>query len=322
MKFRTYTMEDALEQIIDYRGKTPKKSDSGIPTLSAKSVKNNHIDYSLCYYISPDEYDRFMVRGFPKVGDVLLTTEAPMGMVARLDRDDVGIAQRLLTLRGKQDILDNEYLLYFLQSSIGQSLLKARETGTTVTGIKQAEFRKIQIDIPEIHIQKKIGGILRILDQKIKPNEGTLLCRGSIAAIYETTGILESMTLGEQIALPLLCQGYSRREAMDHALEWLKKIGEEIRGYHKEDRITAYDRALIAVGQAVLQNPDLIAADTFMTDLNRAEQARILKILDEASKARACLLMADEIPCGFPCDRILELRKPMDRQPADNMSWT
>lgn len=45
--------------------------------------------------------------------------------------------------------------------------------------------------------------LIRILDQKIKPNEGTLLCRGSIAAIYETTGILESMTLGEQIALPL-----------------------------------------------------------------------------------------------------------------------
>ena len=160
MKYKTYTMEDALEEIIDYRGKTPKKSDSGIPTLSAKSVKNNNIDYSLCYYISLDEYKRFMVRGFPKVGDVLLTTEAPMGMVARLDRDDVGIAQRLLTLRGKSGVLDNEYLLYFLQSSIGQSLLKARETGTTVTGIKQAEFRKIQIDIPEISVQKKIGGIL------------------------------------------------------------------------------------------------------------------------------------------------------------------
>ena len=170
MKFETYTMEDALEEIIDYRGKTPKKSDSGIPTLSAKSVKNNHIDYSLCYYISPDEYKHFMVRGFPKVGDVLLTTEAPMGMVARLDRDDIGIAQRLLTLRGKTGVLDNEYLLYFLQSSIGQSLLKARETGTTVTGIKQAEFRKIQIDIPEISVQKKIGGILRSLDQKIEIN--------------------------------------------------------------------------------------------------------------------------------------------------------
>lgn len=89
-------MEDALECIIDYRGKTPKKSDQGIPTLSAKSVKNNYIDYSACYYISEEEYKKFMVRGLPQVGDVLLTTEAPMGLTARLDRDDIGIAQRLL----------------------------------------------------------------------------------------------------------------------------------------------------------------------------------------------------------------------------------
>lgn len=155
--------------------------------------------------------------------------------------------------------------------------------------------------------------LIKILDQKIKPDEGIFSCRGKIAAIYETTGILESMTLVEQIALPLLCQGYSRRKAMACASEWLKEIGEEIREYHKEDRITAYDRALIAVGQAVLQKPDLIAADTFMTDLNRTEQAGILKILDESSKSSACLLMTDEILGGFLCDRILELRKPTDR---------
>ena len=170
MKYKTYTMEDALEAIIDYRGKTPKKSEKGIPTLSAKSVKNNHIDYDSCYYISSDEYKRFMVRGLPQIGDVLLTTEAPLGMVAQLDRNDVGIAQRLLTLRGKQGILDNEYLLYYLQSPIGQALLRARETGTTVTGIKQSEFRKIQIDIPDIENQRKIGGILRGLDDKIAVN--------------------------------------------------------------------------------------------------------------------------------------------------------
>ena len=170
MRYKTYTMEDALESIIDYRGKTPKKSEKGIPTLSAKSVKNNHIDYDSCYYISSDEYKRFMVRGLPQIGDVLLTTEAPLGMVAQLDRNDVGIAQRLLTLRGKQGVLDNEYLLYYLQSPIGQALLRARETGTTVTGIKQSEFRKIQIGIPDIENQRKIGGILRGLDDKIAIN--------------------------------------------------------------------------------------------------------------------------------------------------------
>lgn len=170
MKFNTYIMEDALEAIIDYRGKTPQKSESGIPTLSAKSVKNNFIDYNNCYYISQEEYNRFMVRGFPKKGDILLTTEAPLGMVAKLDRDDIAIAQRLLTLRGKNNILDNDYLLYFLQSSTGQHLLKSHETGTTVTGIKQAVFRKLEISIPNIEDQRKIATILSALDSRILIN--------------------------------------------------------------------------------------------------------------------------------------------------------
>ena len=46
MKYSTIKMEDALDALIDYRGKTPKKSPNGIITLSAKSVKNNYIDYS------------------------------------------------------------------------------------------------------------------------------------------------------------------------------------------------------------------------------------------------------------------------------------
>lgn len=170
MKFNTYIMEDALEAIIDYRGKTPQKSESGIPTLSAKSVKNNLIDYNNCYYISQEEYNRFMVRGFPKKGDILLTTEAPLGMAAKLDRDDIAIAQRLLTLRGKKNILDNDYLLYFLQSSTGQHLLKSHETGTTVTGIKQAVFRKLEISIPNIEDQRKIATILSALDSRISIN--------------------------------------------------------------------------------------------------------------------------------------------------------
>ena len=164
-------MEDALEALIDYRGKTPKKSESGIETLSAKSVKNGFIDYSQCYYISEDEYKRFMVRGFPKKGDILLTTEAPMGMVAKLDKENVAVAQRLLTLRGKKDILDNDFLMYYLQSSQGQAALKARETGTTVTGIKQAEFRKIELELPSFEYQVKIASVLRSIDDKIELNK-------------------------------------------------------------------------------------------------------------------------------------------------------
>lgn len=171
MTFNTYVMEDALESIIDYRGKTPRKSETGIVTLSAKSVRDGYIDYSQGYCISEEEYKRFMVRGFPKIGDVLLTTEAPLGVLARLDRENIAIAQRLLTLRGKEGVLDTGYLYYYLKSPIGQAKLKERESGTTVTGIKQAEFRKILIVIPEIKVQKKIASIMEALDKRIALNK-------------------------------------------------------------------------------------------------------------------------------------------------------
>ena len=170
MKLNRIAMEDALECIIDYRGKTPIKSNSGIVTLSAKSVRNGFIDYSSCYHISEEEYRKYMVRGFPHIGDVLLTTEAPLGVVARLDRDHVALAQRLLTLRGKKGVLDTCFLYYYLKSPAGQAKLKERESGTTVTGIKQSEFRRIEIEIPDYAIQEKIAQILNSIDRKILLN--------------------------------------------------------------------------------------------------------------------------------------------------------
>lgn len=67
-------------------------------------------------------------------------------------------------------MLDNDYLLYYLQSPKGQYSLKARESGTTVTGIKQAEFRKIELYLPDYKIQLKIGRILNSLNDKIELN--------------------------------------------------------------------------------------------------------------------------------------------------------
>jgi len=165
------TMENALESIIDYRGKTPEKAETGILTLSARSVKNGYIDYSNAYCISPSEYRKFMVRGKPRIGDILMTTEAPIGCIAKLDRDDIGLAQRLLTLRGEEGYVGNDYLMYYLISKVGQHQLNSRSSGTTVTGIKQSEFRKTLIVIPPIHEQKVISGTLSCLDKKIELNK-------------------------------------------------------------------------------------------------------------------------------------------------------
>lgn len=158
-----------LEKIIDYRGKTPKKSVNGIVTLSAKSVKMGRIDYSQAYYISEETYESFMVRGFPKKGDILMTTEAPLGCIAKLDRDNVSVAQRLLTLRGKAGVLDNDYLMYFLSSRRGQHELYSRASGSTVQGIKRSEFEHVKILLPSsFEEQKTIAKILSSFDEKIE----------------------------------------------------------------------------------------------------------------------------------------------------------
>jgi len=157
-----------LETVIDYRGKTPKKSETGILTLSAKSVKMGYIDYNQAYYVSKKTFDKFMVRGFPKRGDVLMTTEAPLGCIAKLDRDDICIAQRLLTLRGKKDVLDNDYLKCYLTSRRGQHELTSRASGSTVQGIKRTEFEKVNILLPKFEEQKAIANILSSFDNKIE----------------------------------------------------------------------------------------------------------------------------------------------------------
>ena len=160
---------DILDTLIDYRGKTPNKVERGIPLITAKIVKNGRIE-TPTEFLPAEEYRDWMGRGYPQVGDVVLTTEAPLGEVAQLKDDKIALAQRIVCLRGKEDALDNTYLKYFLMSNIGQYRLKARETGTTVTGIKQSELKEVLIDYPNYELQQKIASILSSLDSKIELN--------------------------------------------------------------------------------------------------------------------------------------------------------
>ncbi|HHN8541880.1 TPA: restriction endonuclease subunit S [Citrobacter werkmanii] len=162
-------LEDCMDAIIDYRGKTPKKVDNGIPLITAKIIKNGRIQ-EVSEFIAIDDYDNWMVRGLPLEGDVVLTTEAPLGEVAQLDARKVALAQRVITLRGKKGTLENDYLLYLLQSSFVQNQLDGRASRSTVTGIKQSELREIILRLPPTALQKSISHQLKCLDKKIDLN--------------------------------------------------------------------------------------------------------------------------------------------------------
>jgi type I restriction enzyme S subunit len=170
--FDTITIEEATERLIDYRGKTPPKTDSGVRLITAKVVKDGHILEEPKEFIAADFYDEWMRRGLPQKLDVLLTTEAPLGEVAVLRNSErIALAQRIILLRAKATHVDPLFLFYALQSDFGQGELKARASGTTVLGIKQSELRKVRVPIFPLPVQHRIAGILSAYDDLIENNQ-------------------------------------------------------------------------------------------------------------------------------------------------------
>lgn len=153
---------------VDYRGKTPPKVESGTFLVTAKNIKNGFIDYECSKeYIPSELYDDVMSRGKPKLGDVVFTTEAPLGNVALIDRSDVAIAQRVIKFRPKDDIcLDSGYLKHFMLSTCFQKELLQNATGSTVLGVKGKRLHVMLVCLPSINEQKVIVDILNEVDRK------------------------------------------------------------------------------------------------------------------------------------------------------------
>ena len=69
-----------LDSIVDYRGKTPEKTEEGTFLVTAKNIKDGKICYELSKeYVREADYEEIMHRGIPQIGDILFTTEAPLG---------------------------------------------------------------------------------------------------------------------------------------------------------------------------------------------------------------------------------------------------
>ena len=129
----TLTIDEATERLIDYRGKTPTKTTSGIKLITAKVIKDGRILDERSEYIASDFYDQWMRRGLPQRHDVLITTEAPMGEVAILKNSErVALAQRVILLRADERIVHSRYLFWFVRRICGRVLAleacRARDT--------------------------------------------------------------------------------------------------------------------------------------------------------------------------------------------------
>jgi type I restriction enzyme S subunit len=136
-------------KFIDYRGKTPVKTTSGVRLITAKNVKMGFLQEAPMEFIAAASYKGWMTRGIPQKGDVLFTTEAPLANVAQLDTDEkVAFAQRIIIMQPNAAKLDSTFLKYLLLSQPVQQRIRTKGTGATVQGIKASLLKLIEISFP------------------------------------------------------------------------------------------------------------------------------------------------------------------------------
>ena len=160
---------EIVSDIIDYRGKTPKKlggnwAKSGIMALSAMNVKQGRlVNLEKAKFISEELYKKWMKSEIAK-NDILMTSEAPLGEVYYLtEKKKICLSQRLFCIRANPNVIKPS-LLFCTIGSLGiQSQLHASATGTTVLGIRQAALRKVSVMIPPLQLQSKAESVLETM---------------------------------------------------------------------------------------------------------------------------------------------------------------
>ena len=154
-----------LCNIIDYRGKTPKKVERGLPFITAKNVKMHHMTLEPLEYISKETYDKVMVRGVPKEGDVVFTTEAPLGNVCRIPHfnTEFYIGQRIVTMQTEE--LNPTYLEYALSAEEFIRKYMGNSSGSTVIGIRVRLLEQLTIQVPPRGLQDEFAIFVEQVDK-------------------------------------------------------------------------------------------------------------------------------------------------------------
>ena len=159
--WNTVPLTKYLESIVDYRGRTPEKTGGGRFLVTAKNIRDGQIDYEISQeFTSEDEYQKIMTRGIPQIGDVLFTTEAPLGEVANVDDVSVALAQRIIKFRPKSNRLNPYFLKYWILSYSFQSDLHQHATGSTAQGIKASKLCFLKLNLPPLKEQTQIANFL------------------------------------------------------------------------------------------------------------------------------------------------------------------
>ncbi len=164
-----------LGQLAEIKGgkRLPKGNllvdfDTGHPYIRVTDLGNKWVKKQGLQFVTPD-IQKKIARYTVNKGDVIISIVGSIGVIGKISNelDGANLTENCMKFVLKYNILDNDFLYYFLISNIGQDEIEKRTVGSTQPKLPLYNIKDIDILLPSLNEQTKIAGILSSLDDKI-----------------------------------------------------------------------------------------------------------------------------------------------------------
>lgn len=212
-----------------------KEKWSLIRYLDTGSITEGRIDEIQTLYPGVDKIPS-RARRKASVGDILFSTVRPNQKhygIIEAGTENLLVSTGFTVVTVDTTIADPYFIYYYLtQSSVIESLQAIAEQSTsTYPSIKPSDIEDIELDLPELETQKKIGSTLRMLDRKIALNEEINdNLQQQLFSLYENMATASPCL--KEYTLSNLCdfqEGYvnppqTHPEYFDGEVKWLRAV--------------------------------------------------------------------------------------------------
>ncbi|OQP64658.1 macrolide ABC transporter ATP-binding protein [Niastella vici] len=130
-----------------------------------------------------------------------------------------------------------------------------------------------------------------------------------IGFVFQQFNLLPRLTALENVALPLVYAGVSRKQRTEMAMDVIKKVGLEERSHHKPNELSGGQCQRVAIARALVNNPSLILADEPTGNLDTKTSKEIMDIFSQIQAAgNTVVLVTHEEDIAHYAKRIVRLR--------------
>ena len=130
-----------------------------------------------------------------------------------------------------------------------------------------------------------------------------------IGFVFQQFNLLPRLTAVENVALPLVYAGVSKKERLERAMEALKKVDLADRSHHKSNELSGGQIQRVAIARALVNNPSILLADEPTGNLDSKTSVEVMRIFGKIQEAgNTVVLVTHEEDIAGYAHRIVRLR--------------